>query len=141
MRKKMVTTAIRQIQEVGKNSSNITIYLGVPSKVKANEWKCPFLLDGFEKPRIQFGRGVDGLQALLVAIEGIRVTLERSGKHFSWLGGEDGDLGLPQFIPTVFGAEFSNKMGQLVEKEMSKFVLKARSKKPARKRSSVNSSS
>jgi len=73
----------RQLSRIGSQGKVTTIALGKPRRKKDGDWECPFLITG---SKIQYGYGVDALQALTTAIEGIRVMLEQSGKTFSLLG-------------------------------------------------------
>jgi len=63
--------------------------------------------------------GVDGLQALALAIEGLRVELETSGGVYTWEGGDDGDHGVPPVVTTAFGREFCKRVTSFIEQEIS----------------------
>jgi len=55
------------------------------------EWYCPWLIEGPDKTRSSDGVGVDTMQALLLALSGMRTDLEmiaRKGK-LTFLAGED----------------------------------------------------
>src|SRR5262245_52312152 len=58
------------------------------------DWYCPWTIDGPDRSYEHYAGGVDGLQALLMAISAIRAELKllaNSGK-LTWL--DDDDLGL-----------------------------------------------
>jgi hypothetical protein len=97
----------------------VTVTLGSPRRRKDGDWECPFRITGV---RVQYGYGVDSIQALTTALEGIRVTLERSGKQLTWLGGETGYTGFDRFVTTSFGAKFTEHLNRTIDKEIVKYV-------------------
>ena len=44
---------------------------------------CCFLIEGLEKPVLKSAFGVDALQALVIAIQGLRITLDESGHRLN----------------------------------------------------------
>ena len=60
------------------------------------EWYCPWQIEGPDRTRQLYGAGVDTMQALLLALSGMRTDLEmiaRNGK-LTFLEGEDLGIGL-----------------------------------------------
>ncbi|WP_437676635.1 DUF6968 family protein [Sorangium sp. So ce131] len=100
----------------------VTVTIGQPLKVQPGEWACPFYVDGIPDPRSDRGLGIDGISALLNAVHAIRYVLEASGVRVSWEGGEPGDTGFPKMLHYAFGFAFSQKMEQVIEQEIQKFV-------------------
>jgi hypothetical protein len=86
------------------------------------DWECPFRIEGLRTRGIQYGYGVDAVQALTTALEGIRVTLERSGKRLSWIGGAPGDPGFERPVPTSLGLDFSRRLNRMIDREIARFV-------------------
>jgi hypothetical protein len=74
---------------------------------------------------IQFGHGIDGVQALIQAIEGARVLLEKSGKKILWEGGEEGEVGLPRYVPMFYGKAFTEHLNKLIDSEIENFAQSA----------------
>src|SRR5258706_7320787 len=102
-------TGVRLLSRAG--SQKVTVSLGKPRRMKSGQdWECPFRIAGLGARGIQYGYGVDALQALTTALEGIRVTLERSGKRMSWIGGYPGDPGFERPIPSVLGLAVSRRL-------------------------------
>ncbi len=66
--------------------------------------------------------GVDSMQALQEALSGIRVTLERSGKRFSWVGGAAAELSFPKHVPWGFGVRFAKRLDRLIDSETDAFA-------------------
>jgi hypothetical protein len=78
-RKLGVVIAVRQLRREGPQPKVVTVKLGKPRRSREIDWECPFLISGLGIRGIQYGRGVDAVQALSMALEGIRVLLGRSG--------------------------------------------------------------
>lgn len=109
----------RQLSRVGSQEKYTTIALGKPRRNKDGDWECPFRITG---SKIQYGYGIDALQALTTALEGIRVMLEQSGKTFSLVGGEPGYTGFDRPVPSSLGAEFNVRLNRIIDREIAKFV-------------------
>jgi hypothetical protein len=110
--------AMRQLS--GARSRKVTVSLGKPRRMKRGEdWECPFRISG---SAVQYGYGVDAIQALTTALEGIRVTLERSGKRLSWVGGNPGDPGFERPVPSALGVDFSRRLNRIIDREVAQFV-------------------
>lgn len=99
----------------------VVISLGAPQQVAAEEWTCAFRIEGIPPDEIQQAHGLDGLQALVLAVEGIRTTLVRSGRSLTWEGGEPGDPGIPQIVPHGFGLIVSRHLEHLINEELRFF--------------------
>ncbi len=110
----------RQLFEVGKQKRVVTVTIGRPQKVKG-DWACPFQISGVGMKKVQHAHGVDSMQALIMAIEGIRSSLEKSGKKLCWTGGELGETGFTRFVPTFFGLGFSRRLDRLIDQEVKRF--------------------
>jgi len=111
--------ARRVLTESGLGKRKVTISIGAPRRHPQVDWECPFLIDGIGDSRVQKAGGVDALQALLMAIEGVRVTLERTGRRLVWLDPEVGP-DIPRYIPTVYGRHFEHRINLVIEREMKR---------------------
>jgi hypothetical protein len=96
------------------------------------DWECPFRIEGVGRRAVQYGYGVDAFQALTTALEGIRVTLERSGKRLSWIGGHRGDSGFERPVPSALGLEVSRRLNRMIDREVARFV-RVRERRHARR--------
>jgi len=85
--------------------------------MKEGDWKCPFHITGLGT---KYGYGVDAIQAVSVAPEGIRVTLAKSEYRLSWLGGEPGYTGFDRLVTTAFGQKFTNRLNAKIDREIRK---------------------
>lgn len=106
-------------RKIGLRDRVTTVTLGKPQRRKDGDWECPFRITGLG---IQHGYGVDAIQALTTALEGIRVMLERSGQKFSWLGGEIGYTGFDRLVTSSFGAKFNTRLNRTIDEGIAKFV-------------------
>ena len=112
---------VRGLSRAG--SRKVTVSLGKPRRMKSGkDWECPFRIGGLGTRGIQYGYGVDAIQALTSALEGIRVTLERSGKRLSWIGGNPGDPGFERPVPSALGLKFSQRLNRMIDREVAQFV-------------------
>ena len=63
----------------------VRVSLGVPRPVTDDaDWECPFRISGAGISRVEFGRGIDSMQALTTALDFIRVLLDESGLALGW---------------------------------------------------------
>jgi Domain of unknown function (DUF6968) len=109
----------------------LVVTLGKPRRMKGHQdWECPFRIKGPGVARLEFGYGVDALQALTTALEGIRFILDEIGKPLAWSGVLPDHTGFQRFIP-ILGATFSARLERLVDREVNRHVrqLERRQKK------------
>jgi hypothetical protein len=110
------------VRRLSRNASNkyVTVSLGKPQKMKGGDWKCPFQITGIRG--IRYGYGIDAIQAITTALEGIRVILGQSREGLSWAGGEAGDPGFDRILSTSFGLKFTRRLNRIVDREIVRFV-------------------
>jgi hypothetical protein len=122
----------------GKNKIfTAVVRIGRPRKTKG-DWACPFYISHIGLHEPIFVYGIDSCQAMIIALEGIRVTLEKVGAACSWIFGEKGETGFPRFVPTGFGIVFSQKIERLIDDEVAKFAEDAELSHRINKRNSIN---
>jgi hypothetical protein len=109
------------------------------------EWECPFRIHGAGISRIEFGYGVDSMQALTTALDGIHALLDESGLPLGWWTGPgrhdlfSDETGFARQLPRGFGAAFRRRLERLVDGELRQWVQRlkrrsARTKKPTAKK-------
>jgi hypothetical protein len=110
--------ARRILSEKGFPQRKIVVSIGLPrpDEHKGGDWECPFLIEGIGKAKVQMGFGVDSMQALIVAIRGIRVNLEQTGRDPFWLDPETG-ADFPLDVPTTWGKQFVERVRLAIERE------------------------
>jgi len=103
------------------NGRAVVLTIGVPQPVPGSDWGCPLQVTGlntnWRRPRYVFG--IDGLQALHLAMKSAAAVLESARPELEWLG-ERGNLGMPKFLPDLPRAEQS-RLEAIVEREAIKF--------------------
>lgn len=104
----------------------VTVNLLMPRRTRTGEWQCPFRITGLRVPKIQnyYGYGEDSMQALSLALQGIRVMLEHSRQRVSWLSGEPGDHGFARMVPEPFGLKFSTWLNRMIDREIARKLRK-----------------
>jgi hypothetical protein len=100
------------------------------------EWECPFRIKGPALETVEFGRGIDAMQALVTALDGIRYVLDQTGLTLSWKDGIPDHTGFQRGIPVSLGATFAKRLERLVDREIARRVrsLEARHNRRAAKR-------
>lgn len=132
-----VVVATRELHQVGSRRRVVTVKLGAPRRAARGEyWECPYQIVGLGSRKTQHAHGEDGIQALLLAIESVRTALKKSGKRFSWVGGEPGDTGFTPIVPTFFGPGFAKRLELMIEREVDRFArtMERRHRRPTAKR-------
>jgi hypothetical protein len=80
----------------------VVLTIGVPQPVPGSDWGCPLqitgLNTGWRRPRYVFG--IDGLQALHLAMKCATDVLASAESDLEWLG-QKGDVMLPRFLPDL----------------------------------------
>jgi hypothetical protein len=112
--------AARRVFQSAKGNP-VVLTLGVPEPVPGSDWGCAVQITGMKtswrRPKYIFG--VDGLQALHLAMKCAASVLESAEKELVWLG-QKGDLGLPIFLPELPTRQ-KRQLESLVEREAVKF--------------------
>lgn len=101
----------------GSDGATTELRIFAPTEVSEQEWACQFQLG----EHVQQAFGLDGLQALFMAFEGVRAQLSRM-PPMTWVGGEPGDSGVPRMVPQAFGLAFSRHIDELLDKELEALV-------------------
>lgn len=116
------------------SSSAVTVSIGQPRRTPGTpDWECPFRISGGGLRVNDHGYGVDAMQALINAVLGLRLTLESTGKSFSWLGA-DYILGFPRVIPCWGDMAWTRGVERLVDREVLRYVRELKRKHQIRSR-------
>ena len=88
----------------------VRVSLGAPRPGTDDaDWECPFRIHGAGISRVEFGYGIDSMQALTTALDGIRVLLDETGLALGWkmgAGRQDiwhDETGFARSIPIALG--------------------------------------
>lgn len=106
--------ASRVLHEENARNDPITVVVGAPRRVEADHWLCPYRIEGIVDSDIEFGYGVDAIQALLLALAGIRRHLERTKRRFVFFGDNHG---IPMQISTDYGKNFERRIERAIDRE------------------------
>jgi hypothetical protein len=103
------------------NGKPVVVTIGVPQPVPGSDWGCALQITGlsasWRRPRYVFG--IDGLQALHLAMKCADAVLEPVQSKLSWLG-KKGDLGMPKFLPDLPKPQ-KDRLAALVDREVLEF--------------------
>lgn len=113
--------AVRTLQDEADPKVVVEIQIGFPEQRKPDEWACPFRIVGLDAEISEYGIGMDSLQALIMAHEGIAVALRASGRKLSWLG-IPGETGIRRQIPVHITADFANEIEDHIDAKIAAFV-------------------
>jgi hypothetical protein len=121
------------------NNKPVIVSLGTPRRRRdQRDWECPFRIKGDGISKLEYGYGIDSIQALTTALEGIRAVLDESGQSLSWEDVLPDDTGFQRFIPISFGTAFSRRLERLVDREMNRQLQRMRRRnRPSAKRSTA----
>jgi len=119
----------------------VVLTLGVPQPVPDSDWGCALQITGLKtswrRPRYVFG--IDGLQALHLALKCATAVLTSAKRELEWFG-QKGESMLPKFLPDLPKRE-QDRLEAFVEREALKFwkgVERAGKAKASRRRKRRN---
>jgi len=115
--------ARRSLNEVGGSLREIEVSFEEPRQDRRGHWKCRFLIKGLGRLQTRSGWCEDSPQAFLLAIEGARVALDKTGSRFTWLEThpDKAGSGIPRFIPTSHGPRFEARVNLAIERESKRY--------------------
>jgi len=105
------------------NGKPVVLTLGVPQPVPGSDWGCPLQITGLKtrwhRPKYVFG--IDGLQAIYLAMKCADAVLKAAKPGLTWFAGEEGDLGMPKFIPPELPKIQRDRVEASVERQAIRF--------------------
>ena len=104
-----------------------TAKIGQPGK-SGRDWACKLFISNVGMKESMLVYGVDQMQAILMAIEGVLTTLRNSGTEWRWIHGEKDDIGIPRFVPGGFGRRFASRLESIIDAETNKLATSAERK-------------
>lgn len=108
----------RELQDAADPELTVEVQLGFP-ELRDKAFRCAFRVKGLNQGKVAYAGGVDALQALINAIEGIATQLRESGRALTWMGG---DPGLRRQVPIFLGPEFANEIEAFIETKIEAFI-------------------
>jgi hypothetical protein len=91
----------------------------MPQRRTTGEWECRYRIRGLKAKSPRRAFGVDGVQALELVHQAIRLELEPLGSKVSW-GGVAGETGFYRFFPDLFGPVVRHRVTQLIDRELAR---------------------
>jgi hypothetical protein len=82
------------------------------------EWSCSFQIRGVADSRFRVARGVDGLQALIIAVTVIRKSLDRLKPIGT--NGEVHEFIFPRIVSSSYGLEAHRNLCKIIDAEIKK---------------------
>jgi hypothetical protein len=109
------------------NSVTIAIDQPHPDPDPTGDWICTYRVG----EAAGHAHGVDGLQALLLAVEGARLDAAKLSRPWTWLGVRRaaGDVGIPRTVPDYFGRAFARKIERFIDQEIEAFPATVRARR------------
>ena len=91
--------ATRELDLAG-SEEKLTVSIGIPKKFPdSSDYFCPFEIRRLRSGKVSYAGGIDGIQALLLALKKIGAELYTSEEAKSgallWKGARKGNLGFP----------------------------------------------
>ncbi len=114
--------------EGGRRRARAGFRIGKPRPAREGDYECRYELYGFGRLRRMRIFGIDEVQALLLAIEAVRVELERLGTKAIWLE-EPAYRGLPVTVPMYLPPKYAKRVEAALGRANSAFAKDARARK------------
>jgi hypothetical protein len=124
--------AERRLVALDREGERVRVKLGMP-RWNGSEWECPFRIRGAGVSALEFGYGVDSVQALTTALEGIRSVLDQKFGSLAWEDALPDDSGFQRFIPIAFGGRFSRRLERLVDGECNRYLRRLKQRSATRR--------
>jgi hypothetical protein len=105
----------------------VEVRLGKPLRA-VDRWRCPFQLVGLYENQVFSGVGIDGVQALYGALEGIRTKIAESRLRLYVPETEPPYLGFPMFIPEFLGLDVYERLERVLLDRIERTVRQLKSK-------------
>ena len=127
--------AERRLERLDVVGGIVVVRIGSPEwPIGAEEWRCPFKIEGLGDDSIRFGRSIDSMAALQNAFRGIRCIIEQSGIPLRWEGMEDGNTGFPMDADRGYGIAFQKRLEKMILAEEEGHVRKRQEQREARRK-------
>jgi uncharacterized protein DUF6968 len=99
----------------------VVLTIGVPRPVPGSDWGCAVQITGLKtiwrRPKYVFG--IDGIQALQLAMKCAGKVIESTKPRVTWL--DQSDWLMPRFLPDLPKRQQQDRLEAMVEREALKF--------------------
>ena len=116
------------------SGEGIEVKIAVPVQVGILESASTFSVAGPPEVSLGYdGRGIDSIQALQQAMEGLRAALLaiQAREPIRFAGGRGGNIGFYKRVPNEFGMELAERLSAVIDDEVERHVaaLRARARR------------
>jgi hypothetical protein len=112
--------ASRTLERGTKNARPVRVRVGHARRAPEGDWECRYEIVGIGKPRRMRVFGVDGLQAMPLAMVALRSDLETWGKDLRWLEWP-AYRGVPEQVSTLLPEDAARRVSRVIKREMKRF--------------------
>jgi hypothetical protein len=130
------TIARRSVDLRARKGLGAEIRLGRPKRKRDGSWRCEYEVKGTPNAYSGFAAGVDSLQALELALFGLRARLALDRGTVRWLG-EAAAEGIAQHVPCFLPMTFRTRIARAIEREERRLAAASSARKPTRRRRSA----
>jgi len=102
-------------------SIKVEVLLGFPEQRTPDEWACAFRIVGLGAEISEYGIGMDALQALMMAHEGVATALRASKRKLCWMS-IPGETCIRRQIPVYINADFANEIEAHIDAKLEAFI-------------------
>src|SRR5687768_6237440 len=111
--------AERSLQRRDSPRRTVVVSIGKPRRAKGKQdWECPCQIHGSGIRLTEYGRGIDAIRALTMALEGIRYFLDRSRVPLAWAGVRQDHTGFQRVIPLLPEPGGTRRMERLIDRQL-----------------------
>ena len=102
----------------------VTVSIELPIQTDG-DWECAYCIDGMDIAGCV--HGVDGLQALLLAVESVRQAIARSDRTLTWVidgqpAADIGDPGIPKHVPTIVDRAEQMRINDMIDQSVERWL-------------------
>ena len=115
----------------------VIVQLGRPRRRRTGEFECPYRVRGLGRVKLGRALGEDGVQALQLAFEAVRLELDPHAGTLTWYGAA-GETGFPQYVPYSLGSRFRKRLEAVVSREIEREARRLEQRSKARRKAASN---
>ena len=114
MKTKQRWLATRVLRDPANPEIELEAQLGLPEPTKGGDFRCAFRVKGLDRGKTVYAGGIDALQALVNALDGLATKLRESGRALMWID-IAGETGIRRQVPIFLGVDLANEIESHIE--------------------------
>lgn len=99
----------------------VEVQIGFREQRTPDEWACAFRIVGLGAEISEYAIGMDALQALIMAHEGVATALRASKRKLTWMA-IPGETCIRRQIPVYINADFANEIEAHIDAKLEAFI-------------------